>query len=162
MEFYFPINPVTPQVLQQAFVDEGKFEIAPNYPAKLGKLTFAPTAGFMKGFIDLVFQHEGKFYLVDWKSNYLGSTFGSYADEALIKTMEDNLYILQYHLYTLALYQYLRRRKPDFNYETDFGGVYYIFIRGTGGPQGLPNGIFRDYPAQSLINRLGQALIPNF
>jgi exodeoxyribonuclease V beta subunit len=144
------------------FTNEGKFEIAPNYPAKLGKLTFAPAAGFMKGFIDLVFQHEGKFYLVDWKSNYLGSTFESYADESLVKTMEDNLYILQYHLYTLALYQYLRRRIPDFSYDTDFGGVYYIFLRGTGVPQGLPNGIFSDCPAQSLINRLGQALIPDF
>jgi exodeoxyribonuclease V beta subunit len=162
MEFYFPINLVTPQILQRVFTNEGKFEIAPNYPAKLGKLTFAPAAGFMKGFIDLVFQHEGKFYLVDWKSNYLGSTFESYADESLVKTMEDNLYILQYHLYTLALYQYLRRRIPDFSYDTDFGGVYYIFLRGTGVPQGLPNGIFSDCPAQSLINRLGQALIPDF
>jgi exodeoxyribonuclease V beta subunit len=164
MEFYFPLNPITPQTLQNIFKNkgEGAVEMETDYPVQLEKLTFAPTAGFMKGFIDMIFQHDGKFYLVDWKSNYLGSTFESYNKLSLIKTMQENFYTLQYHLYTLALYQYLRQHKSDFNYDTDFGGVFYIFIRGVGDTQDPTCGVYQGFPALTLINRLGQALIPDF
>jgi exodeoxyribonuclease V beta subunit len=162
MEFYFPLNPVTPQLLEEIFKNETSHDIAPEYPAQLEKLIFAPTAGFMKGFIDLVFHHQGKFYIIDWKSNYLGSTRESYTKESLIKAIEENLYFLQYHLYTLALCQYLRRRKPDFNYDTDFGGVFYIFIRGVDVTLNSTSGVFDDFPPRTLIDRLGEALIPDF
>ena len=70
--------------------------------------------------------------------------------------------MLQYHLYTLALCQYLRRRKPDFDYESDFGGVLYIFLRGVDQTREPARGVFDDTPALSLINNLGEALIPGF
>ena len=162
MEFYFPLNPVSPQILQEIFKSEAGVDLKFEYPTQLEKLTFAPTAGFMKGYIDMLFQHNGKFYLVDWKSNYLGPTYECYSREALIKTMHENLYTLQYHLYTLALYQYLRQHQPDFNYNADFGGVYYIFIRGAGDPHNPTCGVYPDFPPLTLIKRLGQALIPNF
>jgi len=162
MEFYFPLNPVTPQLLKEILKNETNRDIAPNYPAQLGKLVFAPTAGYMKGFIDLVFHHQGKFYIVDWKSNYLGSNRESYSKESLIKAMEENLYILQYHLYTLAVCQYLRRRKPDFDYDSDFGGVFFIFLRGVDETREPARGVFDDSPPLNLIHRLGEALIPGF
>jgi len=162
MEFYFPMNPVTPETLQKVFNDAGGIESAPDYHGQLEKLVFSPTAGFMKGFIDLVFQHDGKFYLVDWKSNYLGPSVESYNPASLAESMKENLYTLQYHLYTLALYQLLRLRMPAFDYETDFGGVFYIFIRGVGDPRDPHSGVFQDFPRLALINRLGEALIPDF
>ena len=116
----------------------------------------------MKGFIDMLFHRDGRYYLVDWKSNYLGSDFKNYHPESLNQTMNENLYTLQYHLYTLALYQYLRQNKPDFNYNTDFGGVYYIFLRGAGDPDNPASGVYQDYPPLAFIQRMGQALIPNF
>jgi exodeoxyribonuclease V beta subunit len=162
MEFYFPLNRVGPHIVREIFKSETGVALEADYTAQLEKLTFAPTAGFIKGFIDLIFEHDGKFYLVDWKSNYLGPTFESYTDDSLVKAMHGHHYTVQYHLYTLALYQYLRQHKPDFNYSADFGGVFYIFLRGTGNPQNPASGVHSGYPPLKLIERMGQALIPDF
>jgi exodeoxyribonuclease V beta subunit len=123
---------------------------------------FSPAAGFMKGYMDLVFQHQGRFYLVDWKSNYLGPTIDDYRQEVLHHTMQENYYILQYHLYVLALCRYLRLRNSGFRYESDFGGVFYTFIRGIDQRRGPEFGIFYDLPKPEFINALGKALIPGF
>jgi exodeoxyribonuclease V beta subunit len=162
MEFYFPLNRVGPRIIREIFKNEAGITLEADYSTQLEKLTFAPAAGFMKGFIDLIFEHDGKFYLVDWKSNYLGPTFESYKDDSLVKSMHEHLYTLQYHLYTLALYQYLRQHKPDFNYSSDFGGVFYIFLRGAGDPQNPANGVYQGYPSFEMIERMGLALIPDF
>jgi exodeoxyribonuclease V beta subunit len=162
MEFYFPLTRVRPQIIREIFKNKTGVVLEAEFTAQLGRLTFAPTSGYMKGFIDLIFEHAGKFYLVDWKSNYLGSTFESYNDDSLAKTMHEHLYTLQYHLYTLALFQYLRQHKPDFNYNADFGGVFYIFIRGTGNPQNPASGVYQGKPSLKLIERMGRALIPEF
>ena len=162
MEFYFPLNRLEPHVLREIFKRETGVELETVYTTQLEKLTFSPTAGFMKGFIDLVFEYSGKFYLVDWKSNYLGPNLESYKDDSIVKAMHEHLYTLQYHLYTLALYQYLRQHKPDFNYSTDFGGVFYIFLRGTGDPQNPASGVYPGCPSLKLIERMGRALIPGF
>jgi exodeoxyribonuclease V beta subunit len=133
-----------------------------DFPGRLQKLIFSPTAGFMKGYMDLVFGHQNQFYLVDWKSNYLGPKLEDYRQEALGYAMQENYYILQYHLYVLALSQYLRLRHPGFRYESDFGGVFYIFIRGVDSRRGPQYGVFHDLPQPALINALGKALIPGF
>jgi exodeoxyribonuclease V beta subunit len=76
--------------------------------------------------------------------------------------MQENYYILQYHLYVLALSQYLRLRNSGFRYESDFGGVFYIFIRGIDSRRDPEFGIFYDLPKPELVNALGKALIPGF
>jgi exodeoxyribonuclease V beta subunit len=162
LEFYFPMNRIAPSDLQDAFKAKGNAQIRVSYPQAFGRLTFSPAYGYMKGYIDLVFRHEGKYYLVDWKSNHLGSQPEFYLRDALESIMAENFYILQYHLYTLALYQYLRLRNPSFNFERDFGGVIYIFIRGVDQIQGLTSGIYTDRPSIDLVNALGEALIPEF
>ena len=110
----------------------------------------------------MIFEHNGKFYLVDWKSNHLGSTFESYNEESLKKAMHAHFYTLQYHLYTLALHQYLRLRVSDYRYETDFGGVTYMFIRGIDPDQSQEFGIYKDIPDPRLIHLLGTTLIPGY
>jgi exodeoxyribonuclease V beta subunit len=99
---------------------------------------------------------------VDWKSNFLGSRREDYGQTALIQTMNQDFYILQYHLYTLALHQYLQMRVPGYRYDSDFGGVIYIFIRGVDPDQGSDFGICKDRPTPDIIRALGRALIPNF
>ena len=99
---------------------------------------------------------------MDWKSNHLGSTPENYTPHSLEGVMAENLYFLQYHLYTLALYQLLRQRKSNFDYETEFGGVFYIFFRGVAETPHGTCGIFEDRPPLELINRLGKALIPGY
>jgi exodeoxyribonuclease V beta subunit len=162
MEFYFPLNEITPQKLRSLFKRHSSFDSAEELPGRLGKLLFHPVAGFMKGYMDLVFRHQDRFYLVDWKSNYLGPTIDSYHRSALQDAMQQHLYILQYHLYALALCQYLRMRHADFSYASGFGGVFYLFVRGIDSRLGPEYGVYFDLPKLSLINALGKALIPKF
>jgi exodeoxyribonuclease V beta subunit len=162
MEFYFPINAISPSKLRTIFKRHESIDGIGDFPEQLQKLVFSPTAGFMKGYIDLVFEYQDQYYLLDWKSNYLGQELEDYRREALGHVMQDNYYTLQYHLYALALSQYLRLRNPGFQYESDFGGVFYIFIRGVDSRRGPQFGIFHDLPQPALINALGKALIPGF
>ncbi|CAB1061286.1 Exodeoxyribonuclease V beta chain (EC [Olavius sp. associated proteobacterium Delta 1] len=162
MEFYFPIKHLSPRNLSKIFRLNPQAEKLKTFSGNLAKLEFRPLRGFMKGYIDLVFQYEGRFYLVDWKSNYLGPILDDYDQEALFQTMQTDLYTLQYHLYALALHQYLRYQKPGYSYEENFGGVFYVFIRGVDHTRGPETGIFFDRPAPELIHRLGGTLIPGY
>jgi exodeoxyribonuclease V beta subunit len=162
MEFYFPLNHLSPRNFSKIFSSHPQAEELKDFSGNLAKLDFRPLRGFMKGFIDLVFQHAGRFYLVDWKSNYLGPTLDDYDQTALIQTMQTDLYTLQYHLYTLALHQYLRYQKPEYCYEDHFGGVFYIFIRGVDNLRSPGTGVFFDFPDSDLIHALGKMLIPGY
>ncbi len=162
MEFYFPLKTVTPAKLKEAFRKPGGRAISGQLAARPGRLTFAPARGFMKGYLDMIFSHRGRFYLLDWKSNYLGPTLEHYNQPSLHKTMEENYYTLQYHIYTLALHQFLRYRQPNYRYDKDFGGVFYIFIRGVNALEGPRYGVFYDRPDPDLIDTLGRTLIPGY
>lgn len=162
MEFYFPLNPITPQKLKKIFEDHRDADILANFPRRIEKLSFSLAKGFMKGYIDLIIHAKGRYFLVDWKSNFLGSRREDYGQTALIQTMNEDFYILQYHLYTLALHQYLQMRVPGYRYDSDFGGVIYIFIRGVDSDQGSDFGIYKDLPTPDIIRALGSTLIPNF
>jgi exodeoxyribonuclease V beta subunit len=155
LEFYFPLQRIVPNQLSALF-DQHMPSSLPQCRQALERLTFAPVEGFLKGFIDMVFEHGGRYYLVDWKSNLLGEHLDAYAPQSLGRIMTESYYFLQYHLYVLALDQLLRRRRPDYDYTHHFGGAYYIFLRGLG--RGA-NGIFHDRPDVNLIARLRQALI---
>jgi exodeoxyribonuclease V beta subunit len=160
MEFYFPLKPVSPQGLKKIFENYGGINLHDGFPERLEKLDFSLTRGFLKGYIDMVFHHKGRFWLVDWKSNFLGTCVEDYGKDALTEIMNHDFYILQYHLYALSLYQYLQLRLPDFSYEKHFGGVFYIFIRGVDPDRGPEFGIYKDLPNTDLINALLKALIP--
>ena len=115
-------------------------------------LHFSTLQGMLKGFMDLVFEHQGRFYVLDYKSNYLGDSSEAYGSEALATAMIQHRYDLQYQLYTLALHRYLASRLPDYDYERHVGGVFYLFLRGmqAGGTQG----IFATRPSLTLIREL--------
>ncbi len=128
--------------------------LPPGYPALVDRLGFSPLRGFLKGFIDLVFEHEGRWYLVDYKTNHLGDDLAAYAPDHLLATMAEGHYVLQYHLYTLAFLRHLRRHVPDFDYERDFGGVYYLFARGMTRRAGPTRGVFFDRPPPARLQAL--------
>jgi len=162
MEFYFPLNQISSRSLPTIFNGLCRTEKLKDLPVQLEKLEFAPVRGYMKGYIDLVFQHQGRFYLVDWKSNFLGADPQHYDQTALCQTMQADLYTLQYHLYTLALHLHLGYQKPGYRYENDFGGVFYIFLRGVDLARGPEYGIYFDRPAPELLHALGEAMIPGY
>jgi len=155
---------VTPAVLEAVFARHRTPPVVAGPPAAAGiqRLHFAPTRGFMKGFIDLVFTHGGRYYLIDWKSNRLGAKLENYHCNRLHGVMREHFYDLQYHIYTLALHQYLRLRVPGYDYARDFGGVCYVFLRGVDCGRGPEYGLFRDRPEPRLVHALGEALIPDY
>jgi len=159
LEFVFPLRSIGPDVLKKLFPAHGGPNLADDVPQEIGRLHFSPVRGFLKGFMDLVFHWRGKFYLVDWKSNFLGYRIEDYGPDGLRQAMEEGQYALQYHLYTLALDQYLKMRLAGYRYEKVFGGVFYVFLRGVDPVRGMDFGIFRDRPSQDLVNAMREALI---
>ena len=148
MEFYLPIaGPLTANALDAIIREHDP--LSKNSPA----LNFRQVSGMLKGFIDLVFRHEGRYYLLDYKSNWLGENSDAYTRQAMAAAMQSHRYDLQYQLYTLALHRYLRHRIADYNYEDHFGGVIYLFLRGVDArdPQ---SGIFTTRPDPLLIDKM--------
>lgn len=108
--------------------------------------------GLMRGAIDLVVAYDQHYYLLDYKSNYLGYTPAEYHAEALNTAMVDSGYILQYLIYSVALHRYLHYRVPGYTYENHFGGVYYLFLRGLQAES--RTGIFFERPTAALVEGL--------
>jgi exodeoxyribonuclease V beta subunit len=122
-------------------------------------LGFSPVHGMVHGFMDMVFEHDGRYYLIDWKSNHLGNRPVDYTPDRLNRAMERHLYLLQYLLYTVALSRYLSLRISDYDYDTHFGGVLYIFLRGVSPDCGADTGIYRDCPPAALIAELTHLMV---
>ena len=156
LEFYFPLKSLTPEAMKKIL---RKGSLDPDVPDRIDRLDFAPLRGFMKGFMDMVFRFEDRYYLVDWKSNFLGPGVEDYGPENLGRAMDENFYTLQYHLYTIALHQYLKLRVPEYNYQSHFGGVFYVFLRGVEPEKGPDFGIYRDRVPAHLVDELTRELI---
>ena len=107
--------------------------------------------GMLKGFIDLVFEHNGQYYVLDYKSNTLGENDSAYTDQAMGDAILNKRYDLQYVLYLLALHRLLKARLPGYNYDQHIGGAVYLFLRGVHSPSG---GAFTDKPPRVLIEQL--------
>lgn len=105
--------------------------------------------GVLNGIIDLIFEHDGKCYIVDWKTNWLGDSDADYAPPRIRAAMGNAGYVLQSYLYAAALLRLLRQRGMDYD---AFGGVYYIFLRGLN--RGTPNGVWFDIPPRECLERL--------
>ncbi len=108
--------------------------------------------GKLNGFIDLFFEKDNKYYILDWKSNYLGDQLENYHKDALIKAMSENNYHLQYLIYSLAVHKYLQLKLANYRYEKDFGGVIYVFLRGVRPEK--QDGFFCYKPTKACIQRL--------
>ena len=108
--------------------------------------------GMFKGFIDLVAQIDGKYYVIDWKSNGLGGDDSAYDETSLKEALLKKRYDLQYVLYLVALHRHLKERIPDYSYERHIGGAVYFFMRGYENEE--TQGLIMDKPPQQLIESL--------
>lgn len=140
LEFFLPMGRVTAPALT-ALCQQHDPLSRDNKP-----LSFATVQGMLKGFIDLVFEWQGRWYLLDYKSNHLGMSPADYSRPALERAMAEHRYDLQYQLYSLALHRLLALRLPGYDFDQHFGGVFYLFLRGM--PQG---GIFHTRPSRELV-----------
>ena len=148
LEFHFPLD------THANFIDllKGAGYLMPG--STLGVDTLQ---GMMTGLIDLVFESGGRYYLVDYKSNHLGDNPAEYGEPHLNEAMRQHQYDLQYLIYSIALTRYLRRRLRDFDYDRDFGGICYLFLRGMNGVDNK-TGIYADKPDVAFIARLDRVL----
>lgn len=140
LEFFLPMGRVTAPALTALCQQHDPLSRG-NKP-----LSFATVQGMLKGFIDLVFEWQGRWYLLDYKSNHLGMRPADYSRPALEQAMVEHRYDLQYQLYSLALHRLLALRLPGYDFDQHFGGVFYLFLRGM--PQG---GIFHTRPSRELV-----------
>lgn len=158
LEFFFPLRFVSAPRLREVLARHG----CPDSPADLRelcqRLEFTPVRGMVRGFIDLVFRQGERYYIVDWKSNRLGVRGADYGAEGMKREMERRLYPLQYLLYTVALVRHLSLRVPGFRYESHFGGVFYLFLRGID-PERPERGVFHDLPSAACIAELTELLL---
>ena len=129
MEFNLPLSSLSAPKLNEILIKHFGFTQS--------KLEFANVKGLLKGFIDLIFCYQGKYYILDYKSNYLGNTPADYKSDLLDQAMSSHQYHLQYLIYTVALHRLLKQRISDYSIETHLGGVYYTFLRGMPAGQGV-------------------------
>ncbi len=127
---------------EEEFINAVKNDIDDDFKKSIERLDGAQLKTFLNGSIDMLFEYKDKFYIVDWKSNYLGDSTSHYCFNNLKSSISDALYFLQYYIYSTALY-----RKIGSDY-SKFGGVFYIFLRGIGEDS---NGVFFDKPSQQFF-----------
>jgi exodeoxyribonuclease V beta subunit len=124
----------------------------------LPPLEVATFRGMVTGIIDLVFEYEGRFYIADYKSNFLGGQFSDYEPPGLEQAVYERRYDLQYLLYTLALHRYLRQRLGGYDYARHFGGIYYLFLRGMRPQSGPACGVYSARPDPVLVDALDRQI----
>ncbi|MBM7062588.1 exodeoxyribonuclease V subunit beta [Pseudomonas sp. UL073] len=145
--FTFPVANLDVLRLRALLADPAHGLAAPLREAA-ARLEFDSLKGFLKGFIDLTFEHDGRWYIADYKSNWLGPDPSYYGSERLLQALAGEHYYLQYLLYLVALRRFLRQRLADFRDE-QLGGAYYLFLRG------MPDaGVYFARPADSLLDAL--------
>ncbi|MBO9661604.1 exodeoxyribonuclease V subunit beta [Dokdonella sp.] len=154
LPFHFAIGGALPERLIALLREYGYQQQRAGFARVPGKL-----AGLMTGVVDLVYRHDGRWWIVDYKTNWLGPRRADYQGEALAAAVREHDYDLQYLIYTLALHRWLRARLgAGFDYERDFGGAVYLFLRGLARDGSA--GVHVDRPPRALIDALDVLLAP--
>jgi exodeoxyribonuclease V beta subunit len=112
--------------------------------------------GLLKGFIDLVAEHQGRYYVIDWKSNYLGPNDSHYTAATMEQALLEKRYDVQLGLYLLALHRHLAQRLgTDYDYDREVGGALFVFLRGV---QASGHGVLQLLPSRAFIEELDALL----
>ncbi|XRX42726.1 MAG: exodeoxyribonuclease V subunit beta [Buchnera aphidicola (Eriosoma harunire)] len=128
-----------------------------NISKLLPQLNFKNKKGFITGFIDLIFEWNQKYYILDYKSNWLGINNQNYTIENINKIIMDYRYDIQYQIYSIALHRYLKNKINNYTYSKHFGGVFYFFIRAAD-ELDKNNGVFYKYNSKKLIHTLNNII----
>lgn len=158
MAFTLPVTGLSGKRLEKVFnASTHPYIKSAGYPRLVGEMAREALKGYLKGFIDLVVRYNDRYYIIDYKSNYLGSTYESYNPDQMHPAMAGHHYFLQYHLYLLALHRYLSHRLKGYDYRRHIGGVFYLFLRGMQAEPGSKTGTFYDLPDFEMVEMLSGA-----
>ncbi|ASG68065.1 exodeoxyribonuclease V subunit beta [Francisella halioticida] len=149
-EFYFPIA-------NERLYKNSIIKVLEEYRNKsivVDEFSNYKIFGMLHGFIDLIFEYNDKFYVADYKSNYLGDNLKDYNQQAMQDKNQSSFYDLQYLIYSVALNKYLEQNISDYNFEKHFGGVYYFYLRG------MKNGygVYQTRPSLEIVSKLANLL----
>ena len=157
LEFAFPVAGLDRARLGASLQENGyRNPFAPSPDDRAGEAPPPPIDGFLRGFVDLVIEHGGRWYVIDYKSNWLGASPGDYSREAVGAAMRASAYPLQYLLYLVALHRHLDLKLPGYDYDRHVGGVFYLFVRGMDPAAGMERGVWFDRPAAAFVRELDQ------
>lgn len=145
--FTFPVERLDVERLRALLADPA-FGLPEPMRQSAERLQFDELKGYLKGFIDLTFEHAGRWYILDYKSNWLGPTAAHYGAERLEQAIAAEHYHLQYLIYLVALRRFLRTRLAGFG-DAQLGGAWYLFLRGM--PQA---GVYFARPSDALLDAL--------
>ncbi|WP_457576178.1 exodeoxyribonuclease V subunit beta [Desulfomarina sp.] len=140
MEFYFHMNLVDTEKINSVLA--GEQTVIPLGRKKM--------EGYLTGLMDLVCEFEGRFYIIDYKTNYLGDSLADYRGKKLIEAMASHNYGLQFWIYSVVLHRHLKNIVPSYSYQEHFGGVFYLFVRGMV-PEKVNSGVFFTLPDSRKI-----------
>jgi exodeoxyribonuclease V beta subunit len=148
LEFTYRLRRLDPAGLTAAF--KRCDDLPKPFIGNLERLRFDPVEGYLRGFIDLLFEFGGRYFVVDWKSNWLGNRIADYCPAGLERAMIGHNYFLQAYLYALAADLFLQNRLTTYRYEQHFGGVFYVFLRGLDDKNPM-SGVFRQHPTTKAM-----------
>lgn len=126
MGFHFSVDQVRLERMRQACVQHGYPDLIPD------PLSHARLNGMVTGKIDLVLQHQGRFHVLDYKGNSLGTQLENYRGASLQAAMQQHHYSFQALMYVLALDRYLDERIDDYQRKDHLGGAIYLWVRAVG------------------------------
>jgi exodeoxyribonuclease V beta subunit len=129
-EFYYPMCSASTDKLTHILSKHRNMHSESTQQSKVRLPAYNQLKGMMHGFIDLIFEHDNKYYICDYKSSHLGNDFSDYSHQAMKDNIEKNHYDLQYLIYSLALHRYLSYSLENYDVNTHFGGAYYLYLRG--------------------------------
>lgn len=129
-----------------------------HYADRAAGLSWRVLRGYLRGFIDATFCDGERYFLIDYKSNFLGSQQADYRADRLLMPMIEHDYVLQYLIYSVALDRHLERTLAAYDYEKNFGGAYYLYLRGLSVEHEKGCGVFFDRPALEIIRAVRELL----
>jgi len=147
MEFYFRVSRLETEMINDVLAGE----------QTVCRLSYKVMQGYLTGLIDLVCEYDGRYYIIDYKTNYLGDGMEDYKTVNLSLAMRAHNYGLQFWLYALVLHRHLRNVIPDYSYRTHFGGIFYLFVRGMK-PGAAGSGVFSTLPDINRLEELDRIL----
>ncbi|MBM4369024.1 MAG: UvrD-helicase domain-containing protein, partial [Deltaproteobacteria bacterium] len=159
--FTFPVSgrgPSAPVLSRRALASFLRARGRAGLAERVDGLSFGSLRGHLTGVIDLAFEHEGRWYIADYKSNHLGKMLGDYHPGALAAEVARHDYDLQYLLYAVALHRHLALRLRGYAFERHFGGVRYLFLRGMHPLAGPERGVHADDLDSALVCGLDELL----
>ena len=140
--------------LAEILSQHGAPTAAPRYYERLAEVSGSTLQSFLRGYIDLMFEWQGRWYVADYKSN----TLPTYGPEAISEAVQRTHYLLQAQLYTAAAHRYLKQRVPDYDPETQWGGALFLFLRGMRGPESAGSSVFFDRQPAELLSAVDRWL----